>query len=160
MLTFRPVYIISEWEEPHTLVKRITIAVTLTCGVPLTSFAARVVEDGKVLQLTITWPEALLNPQRLCRKWLQSKGSDSMTPYHPEILGFQRCLKSLRSGWKDSIQSTSRIVLPFIVEKLIDLQKAISFGDGTNEKVVYIRLRQSIDEYAADQRRPLEFETV
>lgn len=142
------------------MIKRITIAVTLTAGVPLASLSARIVEDGKVLQLTIKWPDALLDPLRLCRKWLQSKGPEAMTPYHPEIVGFQRCLKTLRSGWKDSVQSTTRIVLPFAVEKLIDMQKAISFADGTKEKLLYIRLRQSIDEYAADQRRPLEFENV
>lgn len=112
----QPLHMISEWIEPGTTTKRLTVAILLPSGVLSGQFAVRVADDGCALEISITWPNPMVELKMLHRKWLQADGSDRIEVYHPKLIGFERFLKSYRTRSTDKIESTARINLPYQVQ--------------------------------------------
>lgn len=84
---FRPLTLISEWVEPKSLTRRLTICVNLPSGIEVSGFSVRVVEGGEFLEVTVVWPKPFLDVEVLHRKWIKLEKEDSefMSGYHPEI---------------------------------------------------------------------------
>ena len=108
---FRPLYLLSEWSEPGTTTKRITVAIVLPSGIETGNFSIRIVEDGKCLLLVVQWPDPLMDLRMMHKKWLSQTNGFQM--YHPKVSGFETGLKRLRKRTIDYIESSARILLPF-----------------------------------------------
>ena len=103
------------------MTKRMSMAIVLPSGIDTGHFSIRVIEDGLHVELTVQWPDVLLDMQLLHRKWLQSKNRiDAIEPYHPKIVGFGSFLKNLRHAHMEKVESTVRIRLPFRVQTHIE----------------------------------------
>lgn len=157
---FRPLTLVSEWIEPKTMTKRLTVCINLPSGVESSDFSVRILEGGESLQLSLTWPQPLLNVDTLHRKWssLRKNDPEYMSAYHPEMLGFESALKGLREKSTDAVQSVTRISLPFPVETHIVSQNALAWRDNSM-RAVYIRLRAIVEDYAVCNNSA-EFEVI
>ena len=67
-MSFMPLTLISEWLEPKTMTKRVTVCINLPSGVSNTSFAVRILDGGLYLELTVTWPVLVTSVEILHRK--------------------------------------------------------------------------------------------
>lgn len=127
-LSFKPWYLMSTWTEPGTTTKRITVAIVLPSGVGKGDFSVRATEDGKWVELTVVWPNPLIDLDTLHRKWLwQSSGlsqavraGERFERYHSKCVGFEASLKELQDRVSETIESVARISLPFPVQTRID----------------------------------------
>lgn len=145
---FRPMFLMSEWQEPRTMTKCLSIAIVLPSGVEAGGFCARVVESGEFVELVVRWPAPLVDPELLHRKWIASnQGGDHIEAYHPKIVGFQNALKSLRKQASDNVESTVRIPLPFAVQTHIDAKYNLAWRDST-VRIVYLELKAILETYA------------
>jgi len=93
---FKPLYLVSEWEEPGTIVMRIPVAFLLPSAVGTGMFSMRVRDGGGYLELTIIWPKVLVDIELMHRKCLKAGVTDSLAIYHPKFMGFRRALRKLR----------------------------------------------------------------
>lgn len=113
--TFSPPQIISDLVEAKARARRLSVATLLLSGVSPEQFSIRVSEDGQVLQVTITWPNSLVDSNLLHRKWLQSKESDHIKTYHPNLIIFEQCSKTCRSRNSVGAEYTALVSLPLQV---------------------------------------------
>ena len=114
--SFKPLYLISEWNEPRTTNRRISVAILLPSGISCGDFSISVHEGGHALNLRVCWPTALFDMGTLHKKWLlKRKNNIRIEAYHPKIAGFESSLKLGRKQASDIIESSSRIPLPFAV---------------------------------------------
>lgn len=148
--SFQPLHLISEWVEPGTTTRRLTVAILLPSGVAIGQFSTRVSDDGNTLFLVIMWPDPLVNLKHLHRKWLTAKGPDKIELYHPKLVGFEHFLKSCRSRSTDSVESTARISLPFQVQTHISQKYNLGWNDSS-ARVVYVELRGHEEHYGTVQ---------
>lgn len=58
---FQPLLILSDWVEPGTTTKRLTVAVLLPSGVTSGMFSVRIADDGNSSEITVTWPDSLVD---------------------------------------------------------------------------------------------------
>lgn len=145
---FEPLHLLSEWVEPGTTTRRLTVAILLPSGVYPGHFSVRVADGGCILNVTVTWPSPLVDLTHLHRKWLQSKGPERMEMYHPKMIGFEKFLKSCRSRNVDSVESMAKITLPFKVQTHISEKYHLGWNDNT-ARIVYVELRGHEENYGA-----------
>lgn len=69
--TYHPLYITSNWVEPRTMTKVLTVFVLLPLGVFSGQFSIQVSEDGNKPFLVVTWPDLLIDLKHIHRKWLR-----------------------------------------------------------------------------------------
>lgn len=146
-LTFKPLHLISVWKEPHTMTKRITVAILLPSGVEAGEFAVRVMEGGKSLELSVVWPLPLMEPKTMHKKWLDLDNQSGFASYHPKVVGFQQALKQLRSRSSQEVESVAIIALPFAVQTHIESKYNLCWK-GTTVRMVYIDLKAVMEQYA------------
>lgn len=141
--TFIPLYLMSEWQEPRTTLKCLTIAIILPSGVGPGHFKLQVVEEGECLEVTVDWPSPLTDIPMMHKKWFGNGLSD----VHPKILGFESALKMLRTNRIDAVRSTARIGLPFTVQPNLNGQHNLAWRDNST-RMVYLDLKAVVDDYA------------
>ena len=145
---FQPLNLISVWDEPGTMTKRVTIAILLPCGIKTGSFSVRIVEDGHCLELALRWPQCLVDVNLLHKKWLGKPAADGgFEICHLRVLGFERALANLRDKSTDDVESVSHIKLPFAVQQHVFGKYNLSYHDG-KELMVYIELKAVVRQYA------------
>ena len=145
--SFMPLHLCASWEEPVTTLQRVSMAIILPSGVEPQKVTVRVIEVGKQIELTVQWPQWLVRVDRMHRKWL-TKEDKKLEHYHPEILGFEKALKEHRARMGENVISIAKLPLPFPVESHILEKHFVKYRDGGQECMVYLRLRQAVDEYA------------
>ncbi|KAI0558528.1 hypothetical protein FGB62_203g013 [Gracilaria domingensis] len=131
-LDWRPFYLISEWTEPETTTKRLSVEVVMPSGL----------QRGTLAEADDTSEDStrkVVEP-----KWLNQSG-EKYTDHHPELRGFESALKNIREQSKDRVLSTTKIILPFAVESQLVLDN-IRFNCGSI--VYYVRLRAFNESYA------------
>lgn len=143
---FCPLYLVSEWAEPGTTNKRLTVAINLPSGVGPGHFSVRVAEGGRHLELTVEWPEPMVNLENLHKKWLNSTSDDRIEKYHPKYIGFEAALKRFRARDSDIIESTAQIALPFTVQTHVDARFNLGWKENTT-RVVYVDLKAYEENY-------------
>lgn len=146
-LDFKPLYVLSVWTEPRTTTKCITLAIVLPSGVGSGKFSCRVVDGGEYVELTVMWPNPLIDIETMHRKWIQADSQTDFKLYHPKVIGFQNALKQLRIRSSDIIESTARIPLPFVVQTHIYGKYNLAWRDSTT-RMVYLDLKGVVEEYA------------
>lgn len=146
-LEFKPLYLISVWNEPTTTTNCVTLAIVLPSGTGCGNFSCRVVDGGEYVELTVGWPSPLINIETMHRKWLQVDSQDDFKLYHPKVIGFQNALKTMRMRSSDKIESTARIPLPFAVQTHIYGKHNLAWREGTT-LMVYLDLKAVVEEYA------------
>lgn len=72
-----------------------------------------------------------------------------METYHPEFLGFEKALKSLRDRRSDPVETVARVPMPFVLETHIVRRTALGWGDST-ARVAYTDLKAYEETYAAE----------
>lgn len=147
---FKPLYIIGEREEPSTRTKRLTVVLVLPSGVNRSDFTLQVLEGGMSLQLTVKWPNPLVDLQLLHQKWLKPVESDQttvFTMFHPKVLSLENALKKKRQRAADDVVSTARILLPFPVQTHIESKTNLGFKES-GTKLVYIEPKAMAENYA------------
>lgn len=145
--SFRPLYLISEWNEPATMTRRISVAILLPSGVGSGDFTLRVVDGGEFLELTVCWPPTLIDLEIMHKKWLRPDAPGGFQTYHPKLIGFESALKAMRSHSSEIIESTARIRLPFPVQTHIDGKFNLAWRDNSS-KMVYVDLKAFVEDYA------------
>lgn len=157
---WQPLSLISEWIEPKTMTKRVTVCINLPSGVSSDGFAVRVLEGGEFLELAVVWPQPFADVDLLHRKWttLRTEDSEFMSEFHPEMLGFEQTLKTLRERSTDIVKTITKISLPFPVETHMVSQFALAWRDDTT-RAIYVRLRATEEDYAV-KNNSVEFEVV
>ena len=97
--------------------KRISVAIVRPRGFETGSFSVRVADEGLCLLLPVQWPNPLIDPRIMHKKWLSA--ATGFQIYHPKISGFETSLKPSRKRTIDYIESSARIILPFPVQSHI-----------------------------------------
>lgn len=143
-LLFWTLHVIATWEESETVTKRANVAIVTLSG--FQSYSARVVEEGRELELIVRWTEPLANPKVLHGKWMEAEATEHIQVYHTRIQDFKRALKTLRSHAEDGMDSAARIVLPFPVYMVVEAKQNLGFCDS-GSKIVYIELKAYVDTY-------------
>ena len=159
-MSFMPLTLISEWLEPKTMTKRVTVSINLPSGVSNTGFAVRVLDGGLYLELTVTWPVPMTSVEILHREWTEPPidRPEFMSEYYPEILSFEQALKRGGGHSPYTVQSVTNVSLPLAVETHIVSQSALGWRDDAM-RAVYIRLKALVEDYAV-QNNSSEFEIV
>jgi len=113
--TCKPVRLISEWLEPETRGRRLTLGLCLPSGVSAARgmVSCKVSDSGFHLELTVKWPVPMVNPKVMHRSKLEN---GAIEKNHPCLLGFQDVLKLLMYRYKDGVESTASIAPPFELE--------------------------------------------
>lgn len=143
---FSPLHLISEWTEPGTTRRCISLAIVLPSGVGTGQFSTRVVEGGRELHVTVRLPRPLLDLAFLHKKWLKEGAKERMEKYHPKFLGFENALKNFRARASEDVESTASIPLPFAVETHIDSTHNLGWVDD-NTRILYVDLKSYEDNY-------------
>lgn len=99
-------HIISDWVEPGTTTKCLTVAILLPPGTLSGNLSVRNAEDGCGLNITMSRAELLINLKVLHPKCLQPHRSDRREGYHPNPIGFNQFLKSHRARGFDRVNMT------------------------------------------------------
>lgn len=147
-VVFQPLHALSEWTEPGTTTKCVTVAVVLPSGIEPGKFSVRVMEGGTELHVTVVWPNPLADVHTMHRKWLHSDGPDKLEVYHPRFVGFDNFLKSLRARSTDNIESTAKIPMPFPVQTHIYGKYNMGWRESST-RMVYVELRGFEENYGA-----------
>lgn len=113
--SFKPIYFLSNWFEQVTTTKCFTFIILLPSGIPAGQFSVRQSEDEFALLLTVTWPEPLINLEKLHRKWFTPNSLDRIEMYHLKMAGFEQFSKLCRTRNTASVESTAKIPLPIQV---------------------------------------------
>ena len=132
-LFIKPLSYIGIWEEPNTKTKRVTVVITLPPGVRKQDFAISVSKGGKQLELTVTWPDPMVNVELLHRKWLpnsEKRAQNQFTMFHPFVLSLEDALKKRRDRAQDAVKSKARVLLPFEVQTRIEGERNFFFTDS------------------------------
>jgi len=130
--------------------KRLTIALVLPSGVNKSDFTLQVLEGGVLLQLTVKWPEPLVDLNLLHQKWLRPVEKDDntlFTMFHPKVLALEDALKKKRMRATDDVISTAKIILPFPVQTHVESKTNLGFKES-GTKLVYIELKAMAENYA------------
>lgn len=146
----QPLHIFSDLVEPETTTKRLTVAILLLSDVLSGEFFLHAAEDGCGLDVTMSWPEPLINLKVLNRIWLQSDRFDRIEKYYPKLIGFKQILTSHRARSSDNVKTTSRISFPFQIQFQISHKYSLAWFDRL-AKLVYVELREQGDLYDAVQ---------
>lgn len=102
MSSFQPLFLFSDWVQPGTTTRRLTVAILLPSGITTGKLFVQVQEDENHLQFTVRWPKPLLNLKHLHRKLLSFKSSDRIERYYSKMTGSKQFLKSFWNaydGW-------------------------------------------------------------
>ncbi|MEM6687231.1 MAG: hypothetical protein AAF617_15725 [Bacteroidota bacterium] len=145
--TFVPLYLISQWQEPVTTTKRVTVAIILPSGVGVGAFKVRVIEEGDVLELTVNWPKPLVDIEFMHRKWMSQDEGKLVTSVSPKLLGFEKTLRQMRNNRSETVSSVARIGLPITVQSHIESKYNIAWKDD-HSRMVYVDLKAVVDDYA------------
>lgn len=144
---FTPLSLQSQWVEPGSTTRMVTVAMVLPTGVGKGQFDVKVLDGGREVELKVMLPEPLSNLRMLHRKWVETaKDGSKMQMYHPKVLGFEASLKQFRKHSNEKIEATARIALPFPVQNHIAKRDNLGWLDN-DCKVVYIDLKAHDDEY-------------
>lgn len=160
--TFLPLALISQWDEAITTCEMLSVAIVLPSGVGPGDFKVRVIEDGDVLELTVSWPMPLVNIEMMHAKWLKcdEQGkliSTDVTPHHPKILGFQKKLRMVREHLEKTPESVARFGLPITVQQQVVDQFNLGWVNDTT-RMVYVDLRSVQNNYASvNDKNAFEF---
>lgn len=135
---YQPLYIISDWSEPGTMFKRLTVDVLLLSGTSFGQFSFLVSEDGNLV-VFVTWPDPLENLNH-----------SHQNGFCQTVLIISTCiiqnwldlsiLKSCTSHSTSSVQPTSRNSLQF-QNQTHDLKKYSQLRGDSSAKVVYVERR-------------------
>lgn len=144
---FTPIHIISVWKEPGTTNNRISLAILLPSGVTVGNFSYRVLEGGREFELTVRWPDPMVDLDMMHKKWLTEDGPGRMEKYHPKYIGFEHALKVFRSRSSDRVESLARIALPFAVQTHIECRNNLGWREDRS-RMLYVDLKAYEQQYA------------
>lgn len=87
--------LISECDEAIKTCQILTVAIVLPSTVATGDFTVRVIEDGDVLEFTVTWLKMFVDIEPMNLKWLKCDASGKtvsieINGHQPKILGFKR----------------------------------------------------------------------
>jgi len=138
---FKPLYLISRWQEDETPTEMLSVAILLPSGIQGGDFHVRVVEGGNRLELKVIWPIPLIDEQLLHRKWLGPTASVPIAKYHPKFSRFQKEeLKEYRDSRNTMVESLAFIPLPIAVQLNIHAKGNLSWPEST-ARIVYLDLK-------------------
>lgn len=83
-------------------------------------YKIRVLEDGMILQLTVTCTKAMTDITMLHHYWLELPNSNTISEQHPKIDGFQVCFRKRRPTMGHGAVSVAIITLTCAVETKIE----------------------------------------
>ncbi|KAI0565751.1 hypothetical protein FGB62_15g04 [Gracilaria domingensis] len=138
---FKPLFLLSVWTDTKSLRKKLNVAVTLPSGIGKSSFGVYVVDGGEYLEISVSWPEPLLDIELLHKTFLEDP-NDNFQMDHPKVSRFCNALKYLRKHQSEKVHSVARIPLPFQVQTHIDSQDNLAWIDDTT-RVVYVEFTEA-----------------
>lgn len=144
---FKPLYLISSWRETFTTRQCLSAAILLPSGID--TYKIRVVDDGMMLQLTVTWPKAMTDIRMLHHYWLVLQNSNTISEQHPKIGGFEECLRKRRPTMDDDVLSVANIPLPCAVETTIEEEPL--WWEDSGVRIVYVDMKSALDAYSSAQ---------
>ena len=145
--TFKPPFFLATWDEPRTTTKRISLAILLPSGIEPRKFSYSVnPDDRSIFEMSVLWPNPLVDMEVLHRKWITSEGDHKILSYHSKITAFESSLKQLRKRSGDSVSLTAQINLPHSVEIHIYENYNLEFR-ASSSKIVYVELKAAMDSY-------------
>lgn len=145
---FHPNYIMSEWDDPTSTSKKISIAIWLPSGVLPESYKFQVSTCGFFLHLNAPLPIVMTDTKLLHKFWLSKpENRGGIKGYHPKISGFEHFLKKHRTRKSASIVTVGNLELPARVDTHMDENLQCTWVDHA-EKVLYLTLKCASDGYA------------
>lgn len=94
---FKHLHLSSQWVEPGTKTRCLSLAIFLPCGVGSGDFSVHVVDGGLEIELCVTWPRGLRDLKSMHKKWLNGLGPTRLEFYLPKFIELETVLKSYRS---------------------------------------------------------------
>ncbi len=87
------------WEHPDTKTKMYSIAIILPSGIGQGQLEISEENGGNELKLTVSWPKALFNIDKLLTEKLRQVDSTNLTfsKFHPMYLAFENALRTMRN---------------------------------------------------------------
>lgn len=152
--TPRPCYLISDWCTSGDLNPMVTVAVQLPSGTDTNDIIAKVSDDGLSLLLTLTWSSVLCDMSVLHKKFMNK----DFPLCHPKVVGFENCLKQLRSRVNKPVVTTTEIKLPKKVIPQLCEQHFLYYRQE-EVKILYINLTGVAEQYGHTNKR-MRFELL
>lgn len=149
--SFKPLHLISYWKETFTTRQCISAVILLQSGID--EYKLQVIDDGTMLQLTVTWPTQMTDVRVLHHCWLNMNRSEYITEHHPKIGGFETALRRLRASVGEDIKSIANISLPCAVETTIDEEPLLWEDSGV--RILYVDMKAAIDAYATSRPKKI-----
>ena len=135
------------YTTPNTTTRRLSLAINLPSGVGPGGLSRHVVDGGEYYELQGYWPLELIEVKPLHRKWLNADREGHLEPYHPKILGCIASLKEFCIRTSETVTSTARIPLPFMMRTTEVGRSRIQLR-GSSTRLLYVDLRAAVEYYA------------
>ena len=106
--SFKSISLITEYEDPDTKTKMFGIALILLSGVGRGEWNTEVINGGISLELTLNWPQELVNLYWLNKKVTTTtyrSRQRSLSEIYPRYLGFENAMRHLRERKDGKITS-------------------------------------------------------
>lgn len=147
-LSFKPLHLVSTWVEPLTTTKRLSLAIVLPSGIGPGQLSVRVAEGGQWVELTVAWPDQLVKPEVMHKKWLDPTSTERFESCHPKCIGFENALKKLRARSLDQFESAARIPLPFPAQSHIHGKHNLAWRSN-GVRMLHVGLKAFVEDCAA-----------
>lgn len=144
--SFTPLHVTACWKEPGTTTDIYTVVLLLPSGVSAKTFLFKVLEEGRILELTVDWPRPLSDVEMMHTEWLTPGATNGFTEYHPRVVAVDNALKELRKHSHQKIKAVARFDIPFAVRKDFYNQENFEFEGSC--KMIYIELKAITADYA------------
>lgn len=97
-----------------------------------------------MFEITVLWPEAMIDIGVLHHKWLDSKGEDIIQTHHPNLQVFVSALNAHRKNNNEAVSTTDRMPMLFSDENHTHAKFNLAWRENTTG-MVYIDLRAAMD---------------
>lgn len=128
---FNPLSLQSQWVEPGSTTKIVTVAMVHPTGVGKGQFDVKVPVGGRDVDLMVMFPEPSSNLRMLHQKWVEySREGGKMQMYHRKMLGFEASLKQFRKHYNENIEAAACIAFPFPMQHHIAKRDNLGWLDS------------------------------
>lgn len=143
---WRPLYGLCRWIDEKAN-EMALVWINLPSGVAANKVKTAVAEDGYSLQVTIAWPDIMVNCNQLHARFKNQKTGEStekniLPDFHPKVIACKSVMRKIKTyesaGIENGAQRTTEIVLPFQVQKKMAVYKKLAGTD--NSRVIYVEL--------------------
>lgn len=138
---FKPPFLRAVWKEPTTRIRRVSYLIWLPSGV--TNAEIDVCNDGGSFELSVKWPEFILDLSKVFRFFLRNTGHiASMSSDSPRFTAFEDSLAEFLPRGTNDVRSSSIIDLPFSVQPVYVAKELLAYRE-CKASILFVEFRSN-----------------